>query len=535
VQELAGLMRHILSWMDRLMNRIFGWRYNPLYQSGSLVVVSLVVMLVTGLYLLLFYRIGGPYASIERISAQAWGGSWIRASHRYAADVAVVAALVHAARMFSQGRSWGPRVLAWLSGLVLVGLLYICAWTGYVMVWDGHGFVLAVEGARLLDALPLFSEPIVRTFVGERPIPGAFFFLNLFLHIAVPIGMAAGLWLHVSRVSRPVLVPPRPLWIGSVVALFAVSVLWPAPLDGPADPLLIPTDVKLDVLYGFWLPILQNIGPGVAWAAIVIGMTGLCAIPWLTRPKSDHQPEPSHVDQRSCTSCYQCYLDCPYEAIAMVNRTDGRDGMVAYVDPALCVSCGICAGSCAPMGVGPPLRTGKHQLAEVEAFIAEQKPTRDQVVIVGCDRSVVEGRAGSPVTALLENEGVGSSQGGSSPVLSVTCAGNLHSSVVEYLVRAGAGGVLVVACPPRDCWSREGPIWMEQRFFHERGADLKERVDRARIRIAYAASGESAALGVALRDFREDVAALADESVEETIDILAECESADGLTSEVGR
>lgn len=533
--KLAGLMRSLLSWMDRLMNRIFGWRYNPLYQSGSLVVVSLIVMLVTGLYLLLFYRIGGPYASIERISAQAWGGSWIRAAHRYAADVAVVAALVHATRMFSQGRSWGPRALAWMSGLVLVGLLYICAWTGYVMVWDGHGFVLAVEGARLLDTLPLFSEPIVRTFVGERPIPGAFFFLNLFAHIAVPIGMAGGLWLHVSRVSRPVLVPPRPLWMGSVAALLAVSILWPAPLDGPADPLLIPTDVKLDVLYGFWLPILRNIGPGLAWAAIVVGMVGLFAIPWLTRPKSDHRPEPSYVDQRSCTDCEQCYLDCPYEAIAMVNRTDGRDGRVAYVDPALCVSCGICAGSCAPMGVGPPPRTGKDQLVGVQAFIAEQKPSRDQVMIVGCDRSVVGGDAGSRVSALLGNEGVGSSEGRATPVLSVTCAGNLHTSVVEYLVRAGAGGVLIVACPPRDCWSREGPIWMEQRISHDRAADLKPRVDRARVRIAYAAHGETDLLGTALGAFREDVAALAHESAEDTIEIQMDCDSVEGLASEVGR
>ena len=508
MQRLVGLIRGGFSWTDRFMNKIFGWRYNPLYQSGSLVVVSLVVMLLTGLYLLLFYRISGPYASIERISAQWWGGSWIRALHRYAADVAVVAAVVHALRMFSQGRSWGPRALAWMSGLVLLGLLYLCAWTGYVMVWDPHGYVLAVEGARLLDALPLFSEPIVRTFVGERQIPGAFFFLNLFAHIAVPIGMAAGLWLHVSRVSRPVLVPPRALWVGCVGAMLLISVLWPAPLDGPADPLRIPGDVRLDVLYGFWLPILRSVGPGMAWGAIVVGMTGLFAIPRLTRPKEEHRPQPSHVDQRSCTACEQCYLDCPYEAIAMVDRTDGRDGLVAYVDPSLCVSCGLCAGSCAPMGVGPPPRTGKDQLAEVQAFIAKHQPTRDQVVVVGCDRSAIELGPGPSVA-----------------ILPVTCAGNLHTSVVEYLVRAGAGGVLIVACPPRDCWSREGPIWLEERLFHDREAELKERVDRRRVRVTYAAVGERRDVLKTLAEYQQDVATFADESVEKNIEIDVECET----------
>lgn len=512
MQKLASMIRTVLSWLDRLMNRAFGWRYNPLYQTGALVVLSLVVMLLTGLYLLLFYRIGGPYASIERISAQTWGGSWIRAAHRYAADVALVAAVLHAARMFAQGRTWGPRALAWLSGLVLVGLLYICAWTGYVMVWDDHAYVLAVEGARLLDALPLFSEPLVRTFVGERPIPGAFFFLNLFAHIAVPIGMAAALWLHISRVSRPVLVPPRALWVGAVAALVAVSVVWPAPLDGPANPLRIPTQVSLDVLYGFWLPTLRAVGPGPAWLALLIGMGGLCAVPWLTRPKTANQPPASRVDQRSCTACEQCYLDCPYEAISMVDRTDGRDGLVAYVDPALCVSCGICAGSCAPMGVGPPARTGKDQLAEVKAFIAEKQPRQDQVVLVGCDRSAARG----DVPAQLN-----------SPLFPMTCAGNLHTSVVEYLVRAGAGGVLVVACPPRDCWSREGPAWMEERFYHDREAELKARVDRARVRVAYAASGEVYVLRAEVEAFRADIAALAQDTPEENIEIDVECETAE--------
>lgn len=42
-------------------------------------------------------------------------------------------------------------------------------------------------------------------------MPGAFSFLNLFLHIALPVAMFLGLWIHVSRVARPVPRPPRGL------------------------------------------------------------------------------------------------------------------------------------------------------------------------------------------------------------------------------------------------------------------------------------------------------------------------------------
>jgi quinol-cytochrome oxidoreductase complex cytochrome b subunit len=202
---LERAARGVLGPVDRWLNRLYGSRYNPVYWSGPISVGLLVVLLITGVYLLLFYRIGAPYESVERITEQAWGGRWIRSLHRYASDAAVVSIAVHAFRMFAQHRSWGPRALAWVSGLVLLGVLFVSGWTGYVMIWDVQAQLLATEGARLLDVLPLFSEPLGRTFVGDQPLPAAFFFLNLFLHIALPVGMLLLLWLHVSKLARPVL------------------------------------------------------------------------------------------------------------------------------------------------------------------------------------------------------------------------------------------------------------------------------------------------------------------------------------------
>jgi coenzyme F420-reducing hydrogenase delta subunit len=66
---------------------------------------------------------------------------------------------------------------------------------------------------------------------------------------------------------------------------------------------------------------------------------------------------------------------------------------------------------------------------------------------------------------------------------SIDCAGNLHTSVVEILLRGGAGGVLILACPERNCWNREGPRWLGERVYHGREAELQPRVERARVRI----------------------------------------------------
>ncbi|HXF95133.1 MAG TPA: hypothetical protein VNI61_03415, partial [Gemmatimonadales bacterium] len=115
VTRLQRLLARALARADAVMNRLYGWRGNPLYHSGALVVALMLVLLVTGLYLLVFYRISAPYASVMGLEGQVWGGRWVRALHRYAADAAVVAAALHALRLFAQGRTWGPRTLAWVS------------------------------------------------------------------------------------------------------------------------------------------------------------------------------------------------------------------------------------------------------------------------------------------------------------------------------------------------------------------------------------------------------------------------------------
>lgn len=197
----------------------------------------------------------------------------------------------------------------------------------------------------------------------------------------------------------------------------------------------------------------------------------------------------------------------------MVPRPGGRSEFVAQVDPALCVSCGICAGSCAPMGVGPPRRTGRDQLAAAKAFVADRRPGPLDVVLVACSRG-----AGG-VTAQSSFDG--------SPVYAVDCVGSAHTSVIEYLVRCGVGGVLIVACPPRDCWNREGPTWLEQRLYHDREAELKERVDRRRVRLHWAGGAEPALVLAELRKFRRALGAVEPAIEERDIDLDLTCDPAD--------
>jgi ferredoxin/coenzyme F420-reducing hydrogenase delta subunit len=420
----------------------------------------------------------------------------------------LVAVAIHAFRMYAQRRTWGPRALAWVSGVVLVGVILISGWTGYVLVWDSHALVLAAEGARFLEALPIFSEPIGRSFVGESPLPSGFFFLNLFVHIALPLSLAALVWVHVARVARPVLLPNRKASLAIVGSLTLLAIVWPLQNAGQANPLRVPESIPLDWFYAFWLPITERLPVWPVFGFVIAAGLLITIVPWLTRPRIEALPAPAVVNERVCTGCEQCVKDCPYDAIQMIERADGRDGLVAIVNEQLCTACGICVGSCPPMAIGPLQRTARDQLADVRDFIEQQQPGPADVVMVGCTWSAAASGA--------ERTGA--------KFLPVNCVGSLHSSTVEFLLKSGAGGVLVVGCPEHDGRTREGLTWTRERLYDGRKAELKSRVDRDRVRLVEAALSESARLHQAALAFAEEIEARA-AAQPDAIDVVELCKA----------
>jgi ferredoxin len=339
----------------------------------------------------------------------------------------------------------------------------------------------------------------------------AFFFLNLFAHIGVPLGMMVVFWLHVRRLARPRLLPPPVIMWSAIGALTAAAMVYPLAMAPEANPHVLPEQVPMDLFFASWMLVIRNIDGGVALIVAVGFGAGLLVLPKLTA-RHYSAPMPSSVDEQLCVGCNQCAVDCPYGAITMVERDDERSTLVARVDPSLCVSCGICAGSCPPMGVGPPGRTGRDQIARVRRFVSGSPRLAGEIVAICCDHG-----AGQFSEKLRS--------AGAAPY-SVDCAGNLHTSVIELLLRAGAGGVLILSCPQRDCWHREGPRWLAERVYHEREAELQARVNRERVRISHVNAAEARPAIEAFRAFAVDVAALGTPSVADDFEPEPECATA---------
>jgi ferredoxin len=468
-----------LETLDRLFDRAYTSPFNPLYRTGTMAALLLGVALASGVYLLIVYDIARPYESVLALQRDRLVGRWMRALHRYASDGAAVAVGLHVLRLLVQGKTWGPRALAWVTGVLLAAMMLLSAVTGFVLVWDRFGQALAVAGARMLRDVPLFPEPPDRAFAGDSPMPAQFFFMNLFLHVAVPLGMVAFLWLHTARLARAAWFPERRVAVGVVIALVALAVVWPAPLPAPADLLALPGRVPSDWFYAFWLPFAAaapatSLAVAGALAALLLG------VPWLLRPSRRDRPAPAFSDPDVCEGCRQCFDDCPYDAIEMVTgKHPEAHPLRAEVQADRCVSCGLCAASCASLAIGPPGRTARDQLAVARHLVAGHADATRRTVVIACRNNA--GLAARLRRALTGDRAVA--------WFPVDCAGTLHPGTVSYL-GGHFGGTLIVACPPQNCVHRHGAGLADARILGERRPAVPGRIATLPVRLVHASVTE---------------------------------------------
>lgn len=463
--------------VEDLFSTVFGPRNNPFHQLGALTIFFLWVILVSGIYLFIFYdtTLTGAYDSLERISDEHWWHAGImRSLHRYASAAAVVTMVLHLSREFLRDRYRGFRWFSWTTGVPLVWMMILFGITGYWLVWDQLGHYVALSTALLMDAIPIFSEPMARNFILEDEVTERFFTLMAFIHlVGLPVIIILGLWFHLLRIKRPKINPPTPLIVGTLASLVVLSVLVPAESQAPADLTQAPVELNIDWFYLALFPLMDATSPAFVWGVGLSATLLLMLLPWF--PPKARQPA-ARVQPQSCSGCTFCAEDCPYGAIDIVRKSDGTE--VAEVNPSLCASCGICVGSCPSSSpfrrVDPlvsaiempdaPLSDVKER---VEAALAGAGDAPVRLLVVGCDYSVdVEQLTARPGVAFLR----------------LICTGMMPPSMVSYaLRRCGADGVLLTGCEPADCNFRLGNFWTNERLDRGRPPYLGKR-DAVRVR-----------------------------------------------------
>jgi ubiquinol-cytochrome c reductase cytochrome b subunit len=325
------------------INKVFPTHWS--FELGQLALHSFIVLLISGVYLTLFFDAsmaetvyqgvyeklrGVPmsraYASSLDISFEVRGGLLIRQIHHWAALLFLAAMMLHMMRIFFTGAFRKPREVNWVIGVLLLVLGMAEGFLGYSLPDD----LLSGTGLRAVSAF-MFSIPVVGTWIhwllfgGDYPgdlIIGRFYSLHILLLpgiilalIALHVGLVwfqkhtqfAGPRATETNVVGVRILPMFGLKTGGLFAVvfgltavmagvFQINPIW---LLGPYNPSQVSAGVQPDFYMGFldglvrvWPPweVRDLFGhymiPAVFFPAILVStllMILVSAYPWIER------------------------------------------------------------------------------------------------------------------------------------------------------------------------------------------------------------------------------------------------------------
>jgi len=421
-------------------------RLNPLPHAGTISVFLLIVVIVTGVYITLFFEFGfeASHRSVEKMQDHPIQSA-VRTIHRYASAGLVLTTVVHAWRVFVAGRFRGPRRWRWTTGVVALLIVWLAGVTGYWLVWDRRAQAITEAVNEVFGGVGWVSALLVRDVVSSGAGSGWPVMFGIWVaHLLLTAVITYFLWRHVRR-SRLRLLPPRHWMLIMFGALLVVSLLFPADLLERADPGQLVGDMPLDPFVLFLLPPLLA---GWGWIVLLGGVALIVGVAVAPHVRSGPTPVVDIVDDL-CTGCELCVIDCPYLALSMHERSDadGDDGTqprrpLAVVDADACVGCGICVGSCSFGAMSLP---GFDPMPAID-------PTGRHVVLA-CARHV-----------RMSSLDATDDHASDTAVIEVACSGMVHHNAVSSLLRAGAASVQAVGCAPGDCAYGLGNTLLDQRL-----------------------------------------------------------------------
>ena len=298
VKHIQNLLQWLFLRVEGLFNAAFGDRINPFYHLGAITFFLFWVVGASGLYLYIFFETGisEAYTSVVALSTtQWWLGGILRSVHRYASDAMVLAMLLHMLRYFAFNLYHGFRWFSWITGVVLIWMVYASGVNGYMLPWDQLAQYVTVTSFEWLDWLPIFDGTLMRNFLYSAHVGDRFFTLLSFMHLGLPLVVLMVMWIHVQRVPKARTTPPRHIVAGLLLTMLALALAAPVHSQGGVSDLArAVTRVELDWFYMAAFPLLTEWPLGRAWA-LLIGLTLLCALqPWwpprfLRGRKGSHQ------------------------------------------------------------------------------------------------------------------------------------------------------------------------------------------------------------------------------------------------------
>nr|YP_009121671.1 cytochrome b [Hyporhamphus intermedius]AJG02922.1 cytochrome b [Hyporhamphus intermedius] len=254
------------------------------WNFGSLLGLCLIAQILTGLFLAMHYTsdIATAFSSVTHICRDVNYGWLIRNMHANGASFFFICIYLHIGRGLYYGSFLNKET--WNVGVVLLLLVMMTAFVGYVLPWGQMSFWGATVITNLLSAVPYVGNALVQWIWGGFSVDNATLTRFFAFHFLLPFVIAAAtlvhlIFLHESRSNNPTGINSdadkisfhpyfsykdvlgfAALLIALIsLALFSPNLLGDPDNFTPANPLVTPPHIKPEWYFLFAYAILRSI------------------------------------------------------------------------------------------------------------------------------------------------------------------------------------------------------------------------------------------------------------------------------------
>ncbi len=288
---------------------------NYLWNFGSIAGILLVIMIMTGVMLAMQYtaHVDLAFDSVERIMRDVNYGWLLRYLHMNGGSFFFLAVYVHIFRGMYYGSYKAPREILWWLGIVILILMMMTAFTGYVLPWGQMSYWAATVITNLFSAIPLVGDTIVTWLWGaysvDNPTLNRFYALHYLVPFVIFAVVFVHLWaLHTVKSNNPLGIEPKGkqdtipfhpyytvkdmfgfgvFFLAYLAVVFFAPDLFTEPDNYiPANPLVTPSHIVPEWYFLPYYAVLRSIPDKLLGVIAMFGsLFILFFLPWLDRSK----------------------------------------------------------------------------------------------------------------------------------------------------------------------------------------------------------------------------------------------------------
>lgn len=194
---ISVVNNHLINYPTPI-NIHYAWNF------GWLASVCLIIQILTGILLAMHYtpHVDLAFASLEHIMRDVNYGWLLRYVHANGASMFFIIVYIHMFRGLYFGSYTKPRHLVWIIGVIILLLMILTAFIGYVLPWGQMSLWGATVITNLVSAIPLVGDYLVTWLWGGFSVDNAT--LNRFFsfHYLFPFIIAALSLIHLALLHQ---------------------------------------------------------------------------------------------------------------------------------------------------------------------------------------------------------------------------------------------------------------------------------------------------------------------------------------------